>query len=131
MSNIVDVSEQLDQHLVLLDEGRKMERKARRLECLRAAHLAPRCEHMKPNGMRCGSQAVGGQKFCFFHNLARNNAIEFPVVEDRRGLQVAILRVCERLANNTITPANAKILLAGLSMVAENAGHISREDGEL
>lgn len=131
LTDVLDVSEQIDQHVMLLDEGRKMERKARRLECLRAAHLAPRCEHIKPNGMRCGSPAAGGEKFCFFHGIARNNAVEFPIVEDRRGLQAAILRVCERLANGTISAANGKILLAGLSMAAENARDIAREDGEI
>jgi len=80
--------------------------------------------------LRCGSFAVGGQKLCFFHSLARNNAIDFPVVEDRRGLQVAILRVCERLANGTMPPANPKILLQGLSMAAENARNIACEDSE-
>ncbi len=131
LANIADVSEQLDQQVMLLEDGRKMEHKARRLECLRAAHLAPRCEHIKPDGMRCGSPAIGGQKFCFFHNLSRNNAVEFPVVEDGRGLQVAILRVCERLANGTISAANAKVLLEGLAMAAENARSIARQDGEL
>src|SRR6185312_10605217 len=127
-SAIVDTTEQLDQHVVLLDKGREMDRKARRLESLRAARLAPRCEHIKSNTQRCGSPAVGGQRFCFFHNLARNNAFEFPVVEDRRALQVAILRVCERLANGTIAPANAKILLEALTMAFENAERMACEE---
>lgn len=124
-------SEEVRENALVFQEGRKMHREMRRLESLRAAWLAPRCEHTKPNGMRCGSPAVGGEKFCFFHGIARNNAVEFPVVEDRRGLQVAILRVCERLANNSIAPANAKILLDGLCMAAENACYIAREDCEL
>lgn len=54
--------------------------------------------------------------------------MEFPVVEDRRGLQVAILRVCERLANSTIAPANAKILLEGLAMASKNAERMACEE---
>jgi hypothetical protein len=113
---------------MLFEEGRKMERKARRLESLRAARQAPRCEHIKSNAQRCGSPAVGGQKFCFFHNLARSGAIEFPVLEDRRALQIAIPRVCERLANGTIAAANAKILLEGLTMAAKNAERMACEE---
>lgn len=128
LSDVLDTSDQLDQQVMLFDEGRKMEQKASRLEALRAAWLAPRCEHIKPNTQRCGSPAVGGQKFCFFHNHARSNAMEFPVVEDRRGLQVAILRVCERLANSTIAPANAKILLEGLDMASKNAERMACEE---
>jgi hypothetical protein len=128
LSDIDNTSEQLDQQVMLFEEGRKMERKARRLESLRAARQAPRCEHIKSNAQRCGSPAVGGQKFCFFHNLARSGAVEFPVLEDRRALQIAILRVCERLANGTIAPANAKILLEGLTMAAKNAEHMACEE---
>jgi len=128
ITDVIDTSEQLDQQVMLLEEGRKMERKARRLESLRAARQAPRCEHIKSNAQRCGSPAVEGQKFCFFHNLARSGAIEFPVLEDRRALQIAILRVCERLANGTIAPANAKILLEGLTMAAKNAERMACEE---
>jgi hypothetical protein len=128
LSDVAATTEQLDQQVMLLDDGRKMDRKARRLEALRAARLAPRCEHIKSNAQRCGSPAVGGQRFCFFHNLARSGAVEFPVVEDRRALQIAILRVCERLANGTIAPANAKILLEGLAMAAKNAERMECEE---
>lgn len=127
LTDVADTTEQLDQQVMLLEEGRKMERKARRLEALRAARLAPRCEHIKSNAQRCGSPAVGGQKFCFFHNLARSGAVEFPVLEDRRALQIAILRVCERLANGTIAPANAKVLLEGLTMAEKNAERMACE----
>lgn len=130
VNDIAAASDEVRENAMVFEEGCDMEREMRRLESLRAAWLAPRCEHTKPNGMRCGSPAIGGQKFCFFHNLARNNAVEFPVVEDRRGLQVAIMRVCERLANGSISPASAKILLEGLSMAAENARGIAWEAGE-
>lgn len=127
LADVADTTEQLDQQVMLLEEGRKMDRKARRLESLRAARQAPRCEHIKSNAQRCGSPAVGGQKFCFFHGLARSGAVEFPVVEDRRALQIAILRVCERLANGTIAPANAKVLLEGLAMAEKNAERMACE----
>jgi DNA repair exonuclease SbcCD ATPase subunit len=128
LADVADTTEQLDQQVMLLEEGRKMERRARRLESLRAARQAPRCEHIKSNAQRCGSPAVGGQKFCFFHNLARGGAVEFPVLEDRRALQIAILRVCERLANGTIAPANAKVLLEGLTMASKNAERMVCEE---
>ena len=131
VNEIAAASDEIRENALVFEEDCTMYREMRRLESLRAAWLAPRCEHTKPNGMRCGSPALGRQKFCFFHNLARNNALEFPVVEDRRGLQVAILRVCERLANGSISAANGKILLEGLSLAAENARSIAREDGEL
>jgi len=128
LEDVIDTSEQLDQQVMLLEEGRRMERKARRLEALRAARLAARCEHIKSNAQRCGSPALGGQKFCFFHSLARSGAVEVPLLEDRRALQVAIQRVCERLASGTIAAANAKILLEGLDMASKNAERMAHEE---
>jgi hypothetical protein len=34
----------------------------------------PECEHVKSNGIRCGSPALRGAKLCFFHHPAAREA---------------------------------------------------------
>jgi hypothetical protein len=34
----------------------------------------PECEHIKSNGIRCGSPAMRGAKLCFFHHPAAREA---------------------------------------------------------
>ena len=36
---------------------------------MRAAHEAPRCEHIRMNGRRCGSPALRGESHCYFLNI--------------------------------------------------------------
>src|SRR5579884_1882815 len=96
-----DLRDEIAEDVKIADARREAELKARRLQYLRAARLAPRCNHVKPNGQRCGSPAMGREDFSYFHHLARMSVNSFPILEDRRALQVAFMRVCERLMSGT------------------------------
>lgn len=65
----------------------------------------PRCTHIKTNGTQCGSPALRGRRFCFFHKnwqgqriqlnakLADNFSFTLPVLEDADSVQVALMQV--------------------------------------
>jgi len=63
-----------------------------------AAHLqeAPRCQHIRLNGQRCGSPALRGEGHCYFHKRITNPRMyieEMPFIEDATSLQVALMQV--------------------------------------
>ncbi|HVH88402.1 MAG TPA: hypothetical protein VM912_16905, partial [Terriglobales bacterium] len=68
-----------------------------------------------------GSPAITGQIHCHFHRQAvMPMGLELPVIEDPRSFQIAVMRVCQQIANGAVPPANAKMLLQALSLAAEN-----------
>jgi hypothetical protein len=59
-------------------------------------HEAPRCQHTRLNGQRCGSPALRGESHCHFHNRIQDRALAaedrepfLPFVEDATSLQFA------------------------------------------
>ena len=98
---------------------------AKRLAGLERADSAPRCAHVRANGETCGSPAMKRDPFCYFHSEARKmrNAAEaaaklaeMPILEDRQGLQLAIMRVCTLLADNKIEERTARAIFDGLRL---------------
>ena len=71
---------------------------------------------------------MGREEFCYFHHLARMSVNSFPILEDRRALQVAFMRVCERLMSGTLTPSTAKVLLQALSMAESNGCYMEENE---
>lgn len=126
--DIKNLEDEIAKDMIIANARRQAELKARRLQYLRAARVAPRCHHVKPNGQRCGSPAMNGEQFCYFHNLARMSVNSFPILEDRRALQVAYMRICERLMSGTLSAPNAKVLLQALSMAENNGCYIERNE---
>lgn len=98
-----------------------------RQAALTKADAAPRCLHVKSDGKRCGSAAIKGDPFCYFHGearakraLAQMNDLQLPVLEDRRSLQLAIMRVNALAANKSIDAATARLLFSGLRLAQQN-----------
>lgn len=96
------------------------------------AHHAPRCNHIRPNGLRCGSPAMRQNPFCYFHNRYHEGLIDdtFPPLEDGNGVQVALMYVTERLrraafAGGEVNVPVVKQLLYGLQTAAYNLRHTS------
>jgi hypothetical protein len=130
------------------------------------------CRHIKTNGKRCGSPALSGLIFCFFHRelhhfheqhepskdntetvihslvpqrpgedgsgqrepvvaeqisspAAKN--LEFPLLEDRESIQVAISMLVGALAAGRIDPARANTLLYGLQVASSNCRNLILE----
>ena len=109
--------------------------KARRLHDLARlarADQAPRCVFVKANGLRCGSPAMSGEPFCFFHDRWYNRPVEdsFPPLEDHNSIQLALMQVIERLRREafragTLDPRLVKPLIFALKVAGQNARHTS------
>jgi hypothetical protein len=50
-----------------------------------AAHLqhAPRCQHIRMNGRRCGSPALRGENYCYFHDTINNPSGSYSCLSPR------------------------------------------------
>ena len=121
MGEVEDMVDGIDANIEL-SHAREIARiKGERLQNLEKAHRAPRCQHLRLNGMTCGSPAVSGDTYCHFHRQAlAPTGLDFPLIEDGRSFQIAVMRLCQQIAKGTIEPANAKLLLQAFSMAGEN-----------
>jgi hypothetical protein len=92
----------------------------------------PRCTHIKTNGTQCGSPALRGRRFCFFHKNwrgqriqlnakpASNGTITLPVLEDADSIQVALMQVMRLILAGQIESKTAGLLLYGLQTASVN-----------
>jgi hypothetical protein len=97
---------------------------------LTAADKAPRCQHVRINGCRCGSPAMRQRKLCYYHEHQRTapKKLEIPMLEDAHSVQVAIAQVCQSLVNRKLDAKTAGVLLYGLQTAASNIKQI-KDDG--
>jgi hypothetical protein len=84
---------------------------ARSREHLTLASRAPRCCHIRPNGLRCGSPALRRNVYCFFHynHLNASDDNTFPPFEDGNGIQVALMYVAERLRKDAFRGGESNV----------------------
>jgi len=93
------------------------------------------CRHIFTDGRRCGSPALRAQNFCYYHQVHRT-----PVLANQRrrqpksgfdltrldgldnpaAIQLAVVEVLGRLAENSIDPKRASLILYGLQIASQN-----------
>ena len=97
---------------------------------LEAARQAPRCMHVRANGIRCGSPAMRENAFCYFHDQLYNRPAEesFPFLEDAASIQMAIMQVLDGLRRGKLERGVANSLLFGLQTASAN---LKRADDNL
>lgn len=105
---------------------------------LYSVHI-PRCTHIKTNGTQCGSPALRGRRFCFFHKNWRGEriqlnaphvpgaAITLPVLEDADSIQVALMQVLRLILGGQIDAKIAGLLLYGLQTASLNLRQMKLE----
>src|SRR5215470_10808093 len=52
---------------------------------IRAANLAPRCEHIRAEGLQCHAPALRGRKLCYAHTrmaASKKTGLQLPPLED-------------------------------------------------
>jgi hypothetical protein len=113
-----DFIEAIDDNIDLINMRADAARRARKLEDLQKANGAKRCRHVKFSGDDCGSPALRGQEYCYFHAQTHAGCVDIPVIEDQRSLQVAFARLASQVASNKIDAAHARVLL----QILESAG---------
>ena len=89
---------------------------------LEAARHAPRCMHVRANGVRCGCPAMRQNAFCFFHDRLYNRPYEesFPFLEDAASIQMAIMQVLDGLRRGKLDRPTANSLFFGLQTASAN-----------
>ena len=75
--------------------------------------MIPECHHIKTSGGKCGSPALRGELYCYFHSRPRQRTSQRPRrllrkelanLEDRGAIQRAITEVAKAVAENQIEP---------------------------
>jgi hypothetical protein len=99
----------------------------------------PRCTHIKTNGTQCGSPALRGRRFCFFHknwqgqrialNVQPAAPLDFtmPVLEDADSVQVALMQVMRLILAGQLDPKISGLLLYALQTASLNLRQMKLE----
>src|SRR5271157_1004847 len=98
-----------------------------------------RCQHIKVNGIQCGSPAMRKERHCFFHEQCRlmsreinmkfseHGIIKLPTLEDANSIQLGLAEVMRLLVTQQIDHRTASLLLRALRTAAANVKFTSFE----
>ena len=98
-----------------------------------------RCQHIKVNGIQCGSPAKRDEMHCFFHDQCRfissqpkmkfvdRDTIKLPNLEDANSIQLALAEVMRLILTYQIDDRIASLLLRALRAAAANVRFTSLE----
>ncbi len=95
-----------------------------------------RCTHIKAAGQRCGSPALRGEFFCYFHTRVikgvqqRVDMLLHPMalLEDHEAIQLSIMHVVDGLVKGTLDLPRARLILQALRIAARNAKEVRFDD---
>ena len=87
------------------------------------------CTHIKVTGVRCGSPALRGEQFCYFHQRMVRGVRTPPqarlhpiaLIEDEESIQSALMEVINALMRNSIDLKRAALILRALHIAVKNA----------
>lgn len=84
------------------------------------------CQHIKTNGVRCGSPALRERAFCFYHYETRRYrfGVYIPPLEDADAIQAALTDLARAVADTTYDLKRASLLAYILQTASANARHI-------
>jgi hypothetical protein len=98
-----------------------------------------RCQHIKVNGIQCGSPAKRNERHCYFHDQCRlmsreinmkfseHGIIKLPTLEDANSIQLGLAEVMRLLVTQQIDHRTASLLLRALRTAAANVKFTSFE----
>jgi hypothetical protein len=99
----------------------------------------PRCQHVKVNGVQCGSPALRRRRRCYFHEGVRLERKEFiadqfaqrsfnlPVLEDANAVQLTLMKVMQLLVNGRMDYKMAGLMLYALQTASCNLRNVKFE----
>jgi len=93
------------------------------------------CTHIKVTGVRCGSPALYGERFCYFHQNAHRGVRKPPqsrlhpiaILEDEESIQSSLMEVINALMRNTIDLKRAELILRALHIAVKNSRRVKFE----
>src|SRR5450631_1378561 len=85
------------------------------------------CTHIKVSGVRCGSPALRGEQFCYFHQRMLRT-VRYPssrvhhaaLLEDEESIQAALMETVNALLRGTIEIKRAELILRALNTAVRN-----------
>src|ERR1700688_2342965 len=92
----------------------------------------PRCQHIKMNGVQCGSPALRHRRQCFFHDRIRRERMkiradmtakrrfDLPLLEDANSVQVALMKVIQMLGAGSLEHKTAGLMIYALQTASVN-----------
>ena len=90
------------------------------------------CTHIKVNGVPCGSPALRGEVFCYFHQRmirgvrtpAKSRLHPIALIENEEGIQASLMEVINALVRNTIDLHRAQLILRALHIAVKNSPRV-------
>src|SRR3954469_12134909 len=103
-----------------------------------------RCHYIKTNGEVCGSPALRGRGYCYFHHEAAKRDqrrarfasansidIELPRFEDPESIQVGISEIALAILDRRLDPRTATSLLYAMQLAVSNLKNLSNAPRKL
>ncbi len=93
------------------------------------------CTHIKVTGQRCGSPALRGEFFCYFHTRVIKGVQQrvdmrlhsMALLEDCESIQLSIMHVVDGLIKGTLDSVRARLIIQALRIAARNAKNVRFE----
>ena len=99
------------------------------------AHV-PLCEHIKDNGITCGSPALTGAAFCFFHQRLRQPRhrpgdfeYRLPVLDSPHAVLMAVQHISQAALDGVLEERRARTVLASLRLAMATLKEINKDAG--
>jgi len=94
------------------------------------------CTHIKVTGQQCGSPALRGEFFCYFHTRIIKGVQQrvdmqlhsMALLEDCESIQLSIMHVVDGLVKGTLEPTRARLIIQALRIAARNAKNVRFDD---
>jgi hypothetical protein len=94
------------------------------------------CTHIKVTGQQCGSPALRGEFFCYFHTRVIKGVQQrvdmqlhsMALLEDCESIQLSIMHVVDGLIKGTLDPTRARLIIQALRIAARNAKNVRFDD---
>ena len=90
------------------------------------------CTHIKVNGVPCGSPALHGEIYCYFHQRmirgvrtpAKSRLHPIALIENEEGIQASLMEIINALVRNTIDFRRAQLVLRALHIAVKNSPRV-------
>ena len=85
------------------------------------------CTHIKVTGVRCGSPALRGEQFCYFHQrmlrtvrVPASRVHQAALLEDEESIQTSLIETVNGLLRGTLELKRAELVLRALNIAVRN-----------
>jgi hypothetical protein len=92
--------------------------------------VIPRCQHIKFDGVQCGSPALRNKKHCFYHNRVRTlrrGDVIVPLLENAKAINYTAMQTAEALLTGYIDRRDAAQILFALKIASLNLRYLKTD----